>query len=191
MRALFQFIFLFLLLTSCTTNLKIAKSKQAEVTDLGISWITNDEVRDLDKIKIDSVMAAVMERFNNGAHNFKVHRSESGDENTLYINFENGRFIKPGGVAAGYILTTLGLTACPILIASATDGGLFLIFWVIPQDHVNATAILSPNLSAKPNAKAKIWTHSSALFRSQTKRIKRVNERLADDMYRLISNLKN
>ncbi len=189
MKLAFKLIAVFLFLTSCTTNLRIAKNKLPEVKDLGVCWTFSEEVKDLDKIKVDSVMTSVLDRYNAEGHNFKVHRCEGSDENVLYVNFENGKFVKPEGVAAGYLLTSFGVLVFPIMILAATEGALIAAFWVIPRDRMYSEVTLSPNLLSRPNAKAKVWTQSRALFKSREKRLKQINETLSKDMYKLILDL--
>lgn len=189
MKKISSIIIALLFLTSCTTNLRIAKNKLPEVKDLGVCWTTSEEVNDLDKIKVDSVMTAVLERYNKEGNNFKVHRCEGSDENTLFINFENGKFVKPAVVNAGYFITAIGVLVCPIAVLAATEGYLVAAFWFTPQDRMYSEASLSANLSVRPNSKAIIRTATGSLFRSRSKRLIRINSKLSTDMYKLIAGL--
>lgn len=189
MKKIFNCIIGLLLLTSCTTSLRIAKNKLPEVKDLGVCWTISEEVNDLDKIKVDSVMTDVLNKYNSERHNFSVHRCEGSDENTLFINFENGRFVKPGAVTAGYIVTAIGVLVCPIAVLAATEGAFIAAFWFSPQDRMYSEATLSANLSKGPNSKARIWSQTRSMFRSRSKRLLKINSKLSADMYKLITDL--
>lgn len=123
-------------------------------------------------------MNSILDRFNNQHHQFLVHRASRGDEKSMHFNYDRGRFVKKGGVVAGYVLTLIGLTACPVLIANATDGNFFLIFWVIPKDHIDATVTLSPDITMFPNSRRKLYAFCGTWFKNPQKRQKMLNERL-------------
>lgn len=178
----YHFLFFIPLFFFSCQSLKIPAAKAKKIHDLGICWTTLEEVEDLDKIHIDSLMNGLIEKFNKEEHKFKVHKASFGEEKTLNVTFEKGKFMKKGAIAAGYIITGVGVTICPILVLAATEGAFVLFFWVIPRDHMEATLSLSPDICDDPiNRKFRVG--SSALFRSQKKRIQNINSKIQDKMH--------
>ena len=184
MRLLAAIAIIIVCFSSCV-QLKLAEDKRSTLTNLGIEYEFSDKVEDIYKPRIDSVINFVINQFNSEHHSFMVHKAVKGEENKscLKLKFEKAHFKGKGSILASYIITPIGLVITPFAVMSATSGQAFFLFWYLAADKINATATLSSDI-AKPNYQEKdILVYTGATFSSKDNRIKKISNKLGDDLY--------
>lgn len=170
MRA-FLLLPLTLLFLSCN-SLKISGSKNANnVSSIGIETNYAKRVSSAYKDSIEASIEKVISQFNSEKHVFSIHKKETSDSSYLTLNFSKVRFVSNGGVAAGYIVSGIGLIASPILVFEWSGESAILAFWYFPVNRIEYTSSLSPYLNANRGPSQQNLIQSGAMFRSKSKRI--------------------
>jgi hypothetical protein len=187
MLKLFPALIICFILYSCKP-LQIAESKK-DITDLGISWELTKKVNPVYKERIDSVFHAVMNRFNNEKHSFSVHKRLPYEQNFLALNFEKGKFVKKGGLIAGYFVSGVGLLVAPAAILYATEGMYILGFYYFPMDNLAISGSLSPALSGNKTRPLYTLVEKGALFSNKTKRMNKISKKLDQRIYKILVQL--
>jgi hypothetical protein len=187
MQKLFPALIICFALYSCKP-LQIAETKK-DISDLGISWELAKKVNPVYKEKIDSVFEAIINRFNSEKHSFSVHKRLPFEQNFLALNFEKGKFVKKGGLTAGYIVSGVGLLVAPAAILYATEGMYILGFYYFPMDNLAISGSLSPALSGNKTRPLYTLVQTGALFSNKTKRMKKISKKLDQRIYKILLQL--
>lgn len=182
-------LFVCLSLFSCAT-LQVSDTRNASnVKDIGIEWNYDDRVNERYKPMIDSAITDAMNSFNAEKHLFMVHKKERKDKDYISIDFTKGKIVSGGEKAAGYILTTVGVAAIPILIV--VESPVIFGFYYLPQNMLQSTIALSPSLVADKYRDGKAVVASGALFSSQKKQVPKVVVKYATSFKKMLSGLEN
>jgi len=170
--------------SSCV-QLKLAEDKRSALKNLGIEYEFSDKVEEIYKPRIDSVINFVVNQFNNEHHSFIVHKAMKGEENKLCLKlkFEKAHFEGKGSILASYIITPIGLVITPFAVMSATSGQAFFLFWYLAADKINVTATLSPDVAELGHEQKNMIVHTGATFSNKDSRIKKISNKLGDDLY--------
>ncbi|MFH2141584.1 MAG: hypothetical protein ABIJ97_04115 [Bacteroidota bacterium] len=156
---------------------------------MGIEWTYNDKVIEVYKHGIDSAMNSLIDQFNNENRTFVVHNKLDEDSMFLTIEFNDSRFVSDDGLAAGYIITFLGVVFTPFATLTATDGTFFFAFWFIPADYLKMKGALSPLISEMPEIKKNISVQAGALFTSKKLRVKNISTKASLAVHQLLLGL--
>ena len=159
------------------------------VKELSIEWSYNENVNPVYKPAIDSVIDAIIEKFNRKNHSFTIHKKLEGEDAGITIVFDNGRFVSNAGLASSYVITAVGAIATPLYIYQITEGHNFLAFWYFPHDKISYKAYFSPNVVTVKNPYYYGKISSEAVFVGKRKRMKVICTALKDIIYRIIYNL--
>jgi hypothetical protein len=187
MLKLFPALIICFTLYSCKP-LQIAESKK-DITELGISWELGKKVNPVYKERIDSVFEAIINRFNSEKHSFTIHKRLPYEQNFLALQFEKGKFVKKGGLTAGYIVSGVGLLVAPAAILYATEGMYILAFYYFPMDNLVISGSLSPALSGNKTRPLHTLIESGALFSNKKKRINKISKKLDQRIYKILLKL--
>jgi hypothetical protein len=182
-------ILLTLLFFSCNT-LKIASDKNtSNVTSIGIQTNYTKRANNTFKDTIESSIEKVITQFNNEKHAFSVHKKETSDRSYLTLDFSKVRIVSNGGVAAGYIISGIGLIASPILVFEWSGESAILAFWYFPVNRIEYISSLSPYLNAEKGPKQANLIQSGAMFRNKSKRIEVTKTKFEAYFYNSLLNL--
>lgn len=172
------------LFTSCST-LKFA-ADQKSVSSLAIDYQVSEKVNPIYKTLIDASFDDAMQKFNAESHSFSVHRRAANEATDLNFDLNKGKFVSKGGVAAGYIISGLGLIAAPIGTLGASGGEWLVFFYYFPMDRVIFSASLSDDLAEKAGKKNTYVIEVGALFSNKTRRTDKMSARLDKRLYDIL-----
>jgi uncharacterized protein YijF (DUF1287 family) len=177
------------LLYSCST-LKVAPDKNlGNIKAIGIETFYGTKA---DNIYTDHVKASIdkiMNVFNSENHGFQVHKKIRTDRAYLTLDFSKVKIVKNSGVAAGFIVTAIGLIATPILVLEATEQTAIAAFWYLPVNKIECTGTLSSYLNSGNASSQRLLIQTGAMFRRKDKRISVTVNKFENAFYNILLDL--
>lgn len=177
-------LLILLAFTSCKV-LKLADDKNAtNVKDIGIEANYGGKANNQYSKEIDASIENVITKFNSEHHAFKLHKKEKDDVAYYTLDFSKIKIVGPGGAAAGYFISALGLIATPIYAYTASEHSLFLAFYYFPANRVLYKGTLSPWLNKSPSLSHQFVAESGALFRNKVQRVAATKRNFEKQLYK-------